>query len=197
MEKFAGWICLGWLCKEGLFVYSFIVFICLVILCKSRFLKARIRKCLRTFSWLEAGGLSKERQSLFTLLALLHFKGDLRVFWVHFRLEMAFWASRGFRENIWSTRHCCVFLQETTCPKYQSSSHNIIFFLWKLALSRQERRWWFLSLLALVNSNPLFFLLHISRKEIPFFINEKTELAHYEVCIKQPDRKAYILQELQ
>ena len=138
-----------------------------------------------------------ERQSLFTLLVLLHFKGDLVVFWVHFRLEMAFWASQGFWENIWSTRRCYVFLQETTCPRFQSSSHRIIFCLWKLILSLQERHWRFLSSLALVNSNPLFFLLHISRKEIPFFINEKTESAHCEVCIKQPDRKAYIPQELQ
>jgi hypothetical protein len=60
-----------------------------VIPSERRPIKATIRKCLLAFSKQEGAG-SKERQSLFTLLALLHFKGDLVVFLVHFRLEMAF-----------------------------------------------------------------------------------------------------------
>jgi hypothetical protein len=45
-----------------------------------RFLKARIHKCLLAFSKQEGAGSSKERQSLFTLLAFLHFLKDSEVF---------------------------------------------------------------------------------------------------------------------
>ena len=55
-----------------------------------RFIKATIRKFLLAFSKQQGAGTSKERQSLFTLLALLHFKGDLEVSRALFRLEMAF-----------------------------------------------------------------------------------------------------------
>ena len=55
-----------------------------------RFIKATIRKFLLAFSKQEGAGSSKERQSPFTLLALLHFKGDLEVSRALSRLEMAF-----------------------------------------------------------------------------------------------------------
>jgi hypothetical protein len=76
----SGSIHLGCLCKEDLFLYPFLLFFCQVIPSVRRFIKATIRKFLLAFSKQEGAGSSMERQSLFTLLELLHFKGDLKVF---------------------------------------------------------------------------------------------------------------------
>ncbi len=69
----SGWIHLCLLCSEVLLVCPFFLLLRPLISCKLRFLEARIRKCLLAFTKQEGAGSSKERQSLSTFLAFLHF----------------------------------------------------------------------------------------------------------------------------
>ena len=72
-KRLSGWIHLACLCSEDLLVCPFFLLLRPLISCKLRFLEARIRRCLLAFAKLEGDRYSKERQSLFTLLAFLHF----------------------------------------------------------------------------------------------------------------------------